>query len=158
MFSKRCSDFGGWLNFLMIGSKNTDDSGYSCISFWSISKPFLLISPGAKTWSKSTPFIALQFLTNKLVLFIFQIIGINLEEIIIQNVADSQKDIGRYPRTIKDVIDVFLKLRHEKSVELFPCLNIRASTPHSSNKLFHAVPYTTLNNWFSMSFAIKSGR
>ena len=28
---------------------------------------------------------------------------------------------------------------HKKSVELIPCLNIRVSTPHQSNKSFHAV-------------------
>jgi hypothetical protein len=33
---------------------------------------------------------------------------------------------------------------HKKSVELIPCLNIRVSTPYSSNKLFHAV---SLRHW-----------
>lgn len=34
---------------------------------------------------------------------------------------------------------VFFRELHKKSVELIPCLNVRVSTPHQSNKSFHAV-------------------
>ena len=37
-------------------------------------------------------------------------------------------------------------LRHNKSVEFVSCLNLRVTTPHSSNKLFHAVTNTAFYN------------
>ena len=39
-----------------------------------------------------------------------------------------------------------LDLRHGKSVEFVSCLNLRVTTPHLSNKLFHAVINTAFRN------------
>lgn len=39
-------------------------------------------------------------------LLVLPIVGINLKEIAIQNIADSQKNISRYPRAFENVIDV----------------------------------------------------
>ena len=49
---------------------------------------------------------------------------------------------GLYP-----VPDMYvLGLRHGKSVEFVSCLNLRVTTPHLSNKLFHAVINTAFRN------------
>ena len=39
-----------------------------------------------------------------------------------------------------------LDLRHKKCVEFISCLNVRVTTPYSSNKSFHAVPSTAFHN------------
>ena len=51
---------------------------------------------------------------------------------------------GAPPLLFQFCLDAFpdmylLDFLHKNSVELIPCLNIRVSTPHISNKLFHAV-------------------
>ena len=61
---------------------------------------------------------------------------------------------GRNPMPLHDFLDMLPDV-HSKSVEFLSCLNIRASTPHSSNKLFHAVPCTAFNNQFLMSMLSK---
>lgn len=43
-------------------------------------------------------------------LLVLPIVGINLKEIVIQNVTDSQKDIGRYPGTFEDVIYILPRI------------------------------------------------
>ena len=44
-----------------------------------------------------------------------------------------------------------LEFWYRKSVESISCLNVRVSTPHLSNKLFHAVPSTAFDNLSLMS-------
>ena len=99
-----------------------------------------------------------------------------LKEIVIQNVRDALQQVrvdggigihfiqmvgragnlsgepNRSPSLLSQhgldpVPDMYLPdFRHNKSVEFVPCLNLRVTTPHSSNKLFHAVTNTAFRN------------
>ena len=51
-----------------------------------------------------------------------------------------------------------LGFMHKKSVEVISCLTLRVSTPHISNKSFHAVPITAFHNLSLRCLSSRRGR